>query len=85
MCPKRNKLFCFICLVMGGNQSAWTQEGSCYSDPVQENMQRSLSAFGVDCLSDRQIFRWHNAFAEGREDVNDDINLQFRRQCETCA
>ncbi|KAJ8951107.1 hypothetical protein NQ318_021551 [Aromia moschata] len=28
-CPKRNKLFCFICLVMGGNRSAWTQEG-CY-------------------------------------------------------
>ncbi|KAJ8961649.1 hypothetical protein NQ318_021246 [Aromia moschata] len=28
MCPKRNKLFCFICLVMGGNQSAWTQEGT---------------------------------------------------------
>ncbi|KAJ8938973.1 hypothetical protein NQ318_005215 [Aromia moschata] len=28
-------------------------------------------AFGVDCLSDRQIFRWHKAFAEGREDVND--------------
>ncbi|KAK5642352.1 hypothetical protein RI129_008519 [Pyrocoelia pectoralis] len=27
-------------------------------------------AFGVDCLSDRQIFRWHKAFAEGREDVN---------------
>ncbi|KAJ8946348.1 hypothetical protein NQ318_004238 [Aromia moschata] len=26
-CPKRNKLFCFI-LVMGGNQSAWTQEGA---------------------------------------------------------
>ncbi|KAJ8932107.1 hypothetical protein NQ318_012081 [Aromia moschata] len=26
-CPKRNKLFCFICLVMGGNQSTWTQEG----------------------------------------------------------
>ncbi|KAJ8936566.1 hypothetical protein NQ318_016651 [Aromia moschata] len=23
----RNKLFCFICLVMGGNPSAWTQEG----------------------------------------------------------
>ncbi|KAJ8962817.1 hypothetical protein NQ318_001217 [Aromia moschata] len=45
-------------------------------------------AFGVDCLSDRHIFRWHKAFAEGREDVNDDwtaINLQFRRQCETCA
>ncbi|KAJ8960061.1 hypothetical protein NQ318_009503 [Aromia moschata] len=27
-CPKRNKLFCFICLVMSGNQSTWTQEGS---------------------------------------------------------
>ncbi|KAJ8946107.1 hypothetical protein NQ318_010406 [Aromia moschata] len=27
-CPKRNKLFCFICLVMGGNRSAWTQEGN---------------------------------------------------------
>ncbi|KAJ8943192.1 hypothetical protein NQ318_000673 [Aromia moschata] len=29
-------------------------------------------AFGVDCLSDRQIFRWHKAFAEGREYVNDE-------------
>ncbi|KAJ8936561.1 hypothetical protein NQ318_017041 [Aromia moschata] len=29
-------------------------------------------AFGVDCLSDRQIFRWHKAFAEGGEDVNDE-------------
>ncbi|KAJ8942291.1 hypothetical protein NQ318_005609 [Aromia moschata] len=28
--------------------------------------------FGVDCLSDRQIFRWHKAFAEGREYVNDE-------------
>ncbi|KAJ8936531.1 hypothetical protein NQ318_006477 [Aromia moschata] len=27
MCPKTNKLFCFICLVMGGNRSAWTQKG----------------------------------------------------------
>ncbi|KAJ8938564.1 hypothetical protein NQ318_003165 [Aromia moschata] len=26
-CPKRNKLFCFICLVMSDNRSAWTQEG----------------------------------------------------------
>ncbi|KAJ8958044.1 hypothetical protein NQ318_002051 [Aromia moschata] len=25
--------------------------------------------FGVDCLSDRQIFRWHKAFAD---DVNDE-------------
>ncbi|KAJ8956624.1 hypothetical protein NQ318_013977 [Aromia moschata] len=29
-------------------------------------------ASGVGCLSDRQIFRWHKAFAEGREDVNDE-------------
>ncbi|KAJ8935206.1 hypothetical protein NQ318_002899 [Aromia moschata] len=29
-------------------------------------------AFGVDCLSNRQIFRWHKAFAEGRDDVNDE-------------
>ncbi|KAJ8942388.1 hypothetical protein NQ318_016636 [Aromia moschata] len=29
-------------------------------------------AFGVDCLSDRQMLRWHKAFAEGREDVNDE-------------
>ncbi|KAJ8943723.1 hypothetical protein NQ318_012490 [Aromia moschata] len=29
-------------------------------------------AFGVDCLSDRQIFRWHKAFAEGREHVKDE-------------
>ncbi|KAJ8941124.1 hypothetical protein NQ318_007706 [Aromia moschata] len=27
MCPKTNKMFCFICLVMGGNRSAWTQDG----------------------------------------------------------
>ncbi|KAJ8934052.1 hypothetical protein NQ318_014534 [Aromia moschata] len=26
---------------------------------------------GGERLSDRQIFRWHKAFAEGREDVND--------------
>ncbi|KAJ8949733.1 hypothetical protein NQ318_005054, partial [Aromia moschata] len=32
-CPKRNKLFCFICLVMGGNQSAWTQEWCVGKDP----------------------------------------------------
>ncbi|KAJ8947559.1 hypothetical protein NQ318_005039 [Aromia moschata] len=29
-------------------------------------------AFAVDCLSDRQIFRWHKAFAEGGGDVNDE-------------
>ncbi|KAJ8947849.1 hypothetical protein NQ318_009995, partial [Aromia moschata] len=26
-CPKRHKQFCFICLLMGVNQSAWTQKG----------------------------------------------------------
>ncbi|KAJ8938245.1 hypothetical protein NQ318_001778 [Aromia moschata] len=30
-------------------------------------------AFGVDCLSDRQIFRWHKAFAEGREEGREDV------------
>ncbi|KAJ8953140.1 hypothetical protein NQ318_017167 [Aromia moschata] len=34
--------------------------------------------FGVDCLSDRQIFRWHKAFAEGLEDVNDENRPQFQ-------
>ncbi|KAJ8942145.1 hypothetical protein NQ318_021654 [Aromia moschata] len=29
-------------------------------------------AFGVDFLSGRQIFRWDKAFAEGRDDVNDE-------------
>ncbi|KAJ8937628.1 hypothetical protein NQ318_011309 [Aromia moschata] len=28
-------------------------------------------AFGVDCLLDRQNFRWHKAFAEDRKDVKD--------------
>ncbi|KAJ8959344.1 hypothetical protein NQ318_022030 [Aromia moschata] len=27
LCVPKNKLFCFICLVIGGNQIAWTQEG----------------------------------------------------------
>ncbi|KAJ8946156.1 hypothetical protein NQ318_004407, partial [Aromia moschata] len=46
-------------------------------------------AFGVDCLSDRQIFRWHQAFAAGPVGKMSttrtalDINLHFRRQCET--
>ncbi|KAJ8940338.1 hypothetical protein NQ318_011321, partial [Aromia moschata] len=45
-------------------------------------------AVGVDCLSDRPIFRWYKAFAEGREDVNDESRPDghqppVRRQCET--
>ncbi|KAJ8940873.1 hypothetical protein NQ318_000609 [Aromia moschata] len=36
---------------------------------VAETIPMLKKAFGVDCLSDRQIFRWHKAFAEGREDV----------------
>ncbi|KAJ8935881.1 hypothetical protein NQ318_010632 [Aromia moschata] len=35
-CPKRNK-FCFICLVMGVNQSAWTQEGQIEAVILQFN------------------------------------------------
>ncbi|KAJ8944056.1 hypothetical protein NQ318_016254 [Aromia moschata] len=37
-----------------------------------ETIPMSKKAFGFDCLSDRQIFRWHKAFAESREDVNDE-------------
>ncbi|KAJ8933390.1 hypothetical protein NQ318_003039 [Aromia moschata] len=37
-----------------------------------ENIPMLKKAFGVDRLSDRQIFRWHKAFAEGREDVIDE-------------
>ncbi|KAJ8944569.1 hypothetical protein NQ318_015737 [Aromia moschata] len=33
-----------------------------------ETIQMLKKACGVDCLSDRQIYRWHKAFA-GREDV----------------
>ncbi|KAJ8937593.1 hypothetical protein NQ318_003172 [Aromia moschata] len=43
-----------------------TGEECCGNHPMLKK------AFGVDCLSDRQIFWWHKAFAEGREDVNDE-------------
>ncbi|KAJ8933124.1 hypothetical protein NQ318_021237 [Aromia moschata] len=65
-----------------------TIQGLSGNDPVQEKatikfcvkLEKSAAetipmlkkAFGVDYLSDRQIFRWHKAFAEGREDVNDE-------------
>ncbi|KAJ8935323.1 hypothetical protein NQ318_004485 [Aromia moschata] len=39
---------------------------------VAETIPMLKKAFDVDCLSDRPIFRWHKAFAEGREDVNDE-------------
>ncbi|KAJ8961177.1 hypothetical protein NQ318_008858 [Aromia moschata] len=47
-------------------------------------------AFGVDCLSDRQIFRWHklrrrSGRCQRRETRWTAINLQFRRQCETLS
>ncbi|KAJ8950202.1 hypothetical protein NQ318_003193 [Aromia moschata] len=51
---------------------------------AEETIPILKKAFGVDCLSDRQIFRWHMAF-ENRGATTDPINLQFRRQCETCA
>lgn len=30
------------------------------------------SAYKEDALSDRQVFRWHNSFLEGREEVDDE-------------
>ncbi|KAJ8954534.1 hypothetical protein NQ318_000768 [Aromia moschata] len=42
----------------------------CSFQGAAETIPMLRKAFGVDCLSDRQIFRWHKAFAEGREDVN---------------
>ncbi|KAJ8943622.1 hypothetical protein NQ318_016600 [Aromia moschata] len=41
-------------------------------ETAAETIPMLKKAFGVDCLSDRQIFRWHKAFAEDREDVNND-------------
>ncbi|KAJ8947918.1 hypothetical protein NQ318_005145 [Aromia moschata] len=45
-------------------------------------------AFGVDFLSDRQILRWHKAFAEGREHITKTIvheivseSLGMRKVC----
>lgn len=29
------------------------------------------TAFGGDCLSERQVYQWHKAFFEGREEVSD--------------
>jgi len=39
---------------------------------ASETVPMLKTAFGNDCLSDRQVYRWHEAFAEGREDVNDE-------------
>ena len=30
------------------------------------------TAFGDDCLSERQVYRWHKVFLEGREEVGDE-------------
>jgi len=30
------------------------------------------TAFSDDCLSDRQVYRWHKAFLEGREEISDE-------------
>lgn len=34
-----------------------------------------LTAFGDDSLSKRQVFRWHKAFLEGREEVRDEVHV----------
>ncbi|KAJ8954780.1 hypothetical protein NQ318_014890 [Aromia moschata] len=41
-------------------------------ETIAETIPMLKKAFGVDCLSDRQIFWWHKAFAEGREGVSDE-------------
>nr|QXJ78547.1 putative DD34D transposase [Floraphis choui] len=33
------------------------------------------TAFGDDSLSERQVFRWHKAFLEGREEVSDEVRV----------
>ncbi|KAJ8962818.1 hypothetical protein NQ318_001218, partial [Aromia moschata] len=70
-CPKRNKLFCFICLVMGGNQSAWIQEG-CVLKGVRQQLD---SAY-------RENIRRHNENVDkNRHILNQIINcIKF---CET--
>ncbi|KAJ8933387.1 hypothetical protein NQ318_009578 [Aromia moschata] len=35
-----------------------------------ETISMLKKAFGIDCLSDRQIFRWHKAFAEVVDRLN---------------
>ncbi|KAJ8938845.1 hypothetical protein NQ318_000812 [Aromia moschata] len=40
-------------------------------------------AFDVDCLLDRQIFRWHKAFAEGRRCQKNRTAKNSSEQCET--
>ncbi|KAJ8960005.1 hypothetical protein NQ318_009441 [Aromia moschata] len=51
MCPKTNKLFCFICLVMGGNRSAWTQEGSENIKSSSKSLDSYKSDLILECSS----------------------------------
>ena len=37
-----------------------------------ETLAMIQKAYGKDALSKAQVFRWHKAFSEGREDVNDE-------------
>ncbi|KAJ8957395.1 hypothetical protein NQ318_004875, partial [Aromia moschata] len=62
MCPKTNKLFCFICLVMGGNRSAWTQEGELF---LFRNSfcgaQRSFPYFEITSILCTFLESWNSA------------------------
>ena len=37
-----------------------------------ETLPMMKTAFGEDCLSGRQVYRWHEAFLEGREEISDE-------------
>ncbi|KYN15799.1 hypothetical protein ALC57_11971 [Trachymyrmex cornetzi] len=39
---------------------------------AMETLPMMKTAFGDDCLSDRQVYPWHKAFLEGREEINDE-------------
>ncbi|KAJ8956529.1 hypothetical protein NQ318_019249 [Aromia moschata] len=44
-CPKRNKLFCFICLVMGGNPSAWGEvDSKCIVETIIDALWNALNS-----------------------------------------
>jgi hypothetical protein len=49
-----------------------------------ETLPMIKTAFGDDCLSERQVYRWHKAFLEGREEVDDKARAG-RPSCSLCS